>query len=77
MDKDVCNRIVAKYEQLERASFSCDLSINVALILGILILFSVFVWALDVPPYIKYIGSLALFILIILLSYSVGRFIFK
>lgn len=77
MDNEVCNRIVAKYEELEKASFSRDLAIHLALVLGILILFSVMIWALNVPDYVKYVGSFAFIIVIITLAYYVGKFIFQ
>ncbi len=77
MDREVCNRIVAKYEELEKASLSNDFIIQLALVLGILILFCVMIWAFNVPDYIKYAGSIALVIIILILVYYVGKFIFK
>jgi hypothetical protein len=76
MDKEVCDRIVAKYEELEKTGISNDVAIQLGLVLGVLILFSVMIWALNVPAYVKYAGSIGIVIVIIVLAYKVGKFIF-
>jgi len=75
MDREVCDRIVAKYKELEKANITNELVIQVALTTGILILFFVIIWALEVKEYIKYIGSVVIGIGIIMVIYNFGKFV--
>lgn len=77
MDNEICNRIVAKYEDLERTGYGHHLAIQLSLVLGILIFLGVLIWTLNVPDYIKFIGSIAMVIVIMLLAYYVGKFYYK
>lgn len=77
MDNEVCNHIIAKYEQLEKTGYCHHLAIQLSLVLGILIFLCTIIWTLDVPNYVKYIGTFALAVVIILLAYYVGKFYYR
>jgi hypothetical protein len=77
MDNEVCNRIVAKYHELERSGYSDHLSIQLSLALGILILICVLIWAFTVPDYVKYVGTFSLVVVILLLAFRVGKSCFQ
>ncbi len=76
MDNNVSTCLVARYEQLEKSIFCEVLAIKFALALGALIFLCVLIWSLNIPDYVKYFGTIPLVIIILLLAFYVGKFIF-